>query len=91
MYDFTNADFETKRMVGELEKGNQIFCEAGGPYGFWKVTYSKGVPPAKLRGTYTTFDQANRAVQNYLAKRKVLKDLEAPKSEQSATRQEATT
>lgn len=36
------------------------------PYGLWSIRFSEGKPPLPLRGQYTSYDFAKKAVERYL-------------------------
>lgn len=49
-----------------LSDGNTVRVEARDPYGHWYVKWYKGAPPSSLDGSYTSAEQAIRAVQAYV-------------------------
>ena len=42
----------------------KIYCID--PYGFWHIKPTKGETPLKLSGSYTSFNQAERALDGYM-------------------------
>lgn len=46
-------------------KFNKVHFIQDGPYGFWFVHLDKGASPKELRGMFTSFDQAVKAVTNF--------------------------
>lgn len=55
---------------------NVLHVRRTDPYGFWHCSYERGPVPEDLRGSYTSFDEAKRAVESYLSKtRKEVKEL----------------
>lgn len=55
-----------KKRHFELDNGNKIIasCE-NDPYGFWSLHYEQGTTPSELKGRYTSFAEAQRAVKDY--------------------------
>lgn len=45
--------------------GNIVKFRCSDPYGFWKISLDKGNLPPKLKGEYTTYDEAVKAAKNY--------------------------
>lgn len=63
----TEGDKDMARCrILELENGNKIKVQATDPYGFWNVSYESGNMPKQLKGEYTSYDEAKKAVQTYL-------------------------
>lgn len=65
-------DFEAQRDLSKnrevfLEDGSKMFIRQEEQHGFWHIKNSKGKVAAKLSGTYTTFEQALRALTLYAA------------------------
>jgi hypothetical protein len=60
-----DKDFPKQRSI-ELSNGNKINVTQTGPYGFWVVSYNKGQLPEEMRGHYTSYTQAEIAVNQYL-------------------------
>lgn len=58
----------------ELEN-NTIYIKKTDPYGFWTVNFDKGQMPENLRGSYTSFSDAEREVLTYLRNKKRLKEI----------------
>lgn len=48
---------------------NKIRVIRTDPYGFWHISFERGQLPKKLKGNYTSFDQAEKAVRAYLTER----------------------
>jgi hypothetical protein len=55
----------------ELEGGNAIVIYKDDVFPFWNVKYEKGLTPAKLAGQFTSRVLAQRAVDQYLAQKKI--------------------
>ncbi len=53
----------------EIER-NVVHIKCEDPYGFWKISLEKGQLPERLKGSYTTFDQALREVNRWLKDKK---------------------
>jgi hypothetical protein len=70
MLDFnsTNKDMPNLRIreVGN----NKIRMERKDPYGFVYLSYERGPLPEELKGSYTSFDEANKAVDVYIRNKK---------------------
>ena len=49
---------------------NTININCEDPYGFWYISIAKGQIPDKLKGAYTSFDQALRDVNVWLKDKK---------------------
>jgi hypothetical protein len=66
-------DFETSRDLGKIRTtdlgNNKIHVKQKDPYGFWFINFDKGQVPEKLKGAYTDFVMAERAVNAYLAEK----------------------
>lgn len=45
---------------------NKLILERTDPYGFWVIHYEKGQLPEKLKGSYTSYEEAKKAVTLYL-------------------------
>lgn len=61
-----DKDMANERTV-ILDNGNKIHMKRSDPFGFIAVNWDKGQMPAKLKGQFTSFDEARRAVDGYLA------------------------
>lgn len=55
----------------ELNGGNSIIIYKDEIFPFWKIKYEKGLTPNKLSGSFTSLTLAQRAVDQYLAEKKV--------------------
>jgi hypothetical protein len=67
----------TSRRTYDLVSGNKIHAERKDPYGMIYIHFDKGKPPEELEGAYTSYDEADKAIQLYLNKtNKYLKDIE---------------
>ena len=54
----------------EMENGNSVTFFTGPRWPFWRVKFDKGGMPKELENSmWSTYDQAYRAVKNYLEKR----------------------
>lgn len=49
-----------------MDNGNIVHIKCEDPYGFWMVSLEKGNLPDKLKGAWTTFQQALAAVNQWL-------------------------
>ncbi len=56
--------------VLDLDNGNKIRVTREDPFGFWYVSYEKGQIPEHLKGSYTSFDEAKKAINSYLTNKK---------------------
>lgn len=74
--DLTNFE-QTKEDEGKVKfrtHDGQIFkLYCTDPYGFWYIKPIKGMTPEKLSGSYTSLNQAERALEGYM---KSLKQIE---------------
>lgn len=46
---------------------NKIRVERKDPYGFWYVSFERGSPPERLKGSYTTYRDAEKDITVFLA------------------------
>ena len=71
--DIFDDDYDKEHM-GKYRKieidGNTVHIRCEDPYGFWYISVSKGQIPEKLKGSYTSFDQAFRDVNTWLKDKK---------------------
>jgi hypothetical protein len=58
------------RKTREVDFGdnNKLLVKCTDPYGFWAIHYSKGETPSSLKGDYTSFDHAMKAITAYVAR-----------------------
>jgi hypothetical protein len=66
------SDFDevtTSRRTYELDNGNKLYAERKDPFGFIELHLDKGPLPERLLGKYTSYDEADRAIQQYLSAR----------------------
>lgn len=73
MFDDHN-DFNKFRDLGanrviELDN-NKLHVQRKDPYGFWEIHFDKGQIPDDLKGRYTSFDEAKKAIDVYLREKK---------------------
>ena len=59
-------DTETTKIRDKTYKGRIFTLKCSDPYGFWTVHPKDGPVPEMLSGTYTTFWDAERAVEAYM-------------------------
>lgn len=52
-----------------LEDGQKVYFKTGPIHPFWRINFAQGSVPGKLAGQYTYFDDAVRAVKDYLESR----------------------
>lgn len=60
----------TSTKTFELDTGNTIYAERRNPYGHIHLHFDKGPLPEKLQGAYTSYDEAEKAINRYLADKK---------------------
>lgn len=58
---------ENKRVIS-LKSGNKVICTRSDPYGFWGISFERGAVPAELKGSYTTFSNALKAIDLWIQK-----------------------
>lgn len=69
MMDFDGTDRDLGRVrVIELDN-NKIYMKQKDPYGFIYVNFDKGQVPEKLKGAFTDFIYAERAIEAYLTEK----------------------
>jgi hypothetical protein len=69
----------SKVRVTEIDNGNSITATSSDPYGHWKLHLKKGQLPEEYRGTYTTYEYAEKAIKKYLEDRgRAISDLPVP-------------
>lgn len=49
---------------------NVLHVRRTDPYGFWHCQYEKGAVPEELTGSFTSFDEAKKAVEIYFNRTK---------------------
>lgn len=73
-FDEIFDDEYDKEHMGKYRKieldGNTVHIKCEDPYGFWHISIAKGQIPEKLKGAYTSFDQALREVNVWLKDKK---------------------
>ena len=65
MQDIDDNDVTSTRVI-ELENGNKLYLKRTDPYGFLQFNLDKGQLPEFMKGTYTSFFEADRAYRQYL-------------------------
>jgi hypothetical protein len=50
----------------EMDNGNTCHIRCQDPYGFWYISLERGNLPERMKGSYTSFDLALRAVNMWL-------------------------
>lgn len=67
MIDYDAIDpARDKPRVRELQLVNATLTFiSDGPFGFWRITTNRGLLPARLRGTWLSFEDAKSAAVNY--------------------------
>lgn len=64
--DFT----ETSMNRREVPFGNnKMILVREDPFGFWSIGFERGAPPAKLKGQYTSLDEAYKDIKLYMAEK----------------------
>lgn len=63
---FGDKDLANERIfsVGK----NKLRVKKSDPYGFWNCSYEKGITPEELSGSFTSFEEARKAIENYFTK-----------------------
>lgn len=60
------TDTSEKRRKFELDNGSIIIASSeNDPYGFWHLHYESGQTPESLKGSFTSFMEAHKAVTAY--------------------------
>lgn len=76
---------ESNDRVRVIDLGNnKIYMKQTDPFGLIYVNFDKGQMPDKLKGAYTSFEYAKRAIDQYLSEKKrgrVIKDETFPEKE----------
>jgi hypothetical protein len=67
MNDFQDTNDLKRTREIELSDGQKLVLKCSDPYGFWTIHYLKGEIPDFLKGNYTSFIEAEKRVQTYLA------------------------
>ncbi len=67
--DSDDPDREDRHRVIDLPSGNKAHLRARDPYGFVYISMERGATPTSLKGAYTSFTEAQRAVKNFIASR----------------------
>ena len=82
-------DFDYDQIGKEREFQNYKFT-CHDPYGFWKISSSKGTTPKELTGQYTSLNECERAVGAYILHKKkeevVCLDSAAPQSKTTSSK-----
>lgn len=86
--DSTDPDREDRHRVVDLPSGNKAHLRARDPYGFVYINLDRGATPAVLAGAYTSFTEAQRAVQNFINEK--AKDVELALEAQKRTAKHTT-
>lgn len=75
LFDEPFLDHSDKVKKLELEN-NTLSMKRTDPYGFVKISFAKGQVPEHLRGDYTSFEEARKAIDVYLREkgRKILSE-----------------
>lgn len=68
MTDF-DPEIPSKRIYA-LEGNNKLYVERKDPYGLIYIHFEKGEVPESLKGAFTDYDSADKAIQLYLSNRK---------------------
>lgn len=64
--DENDSDSENRHRVIDLPSGNKVHMRAHDPYGFVRINFDKGPTPELLSGEYTSYMEAERAIQSFL-------------------------
>lgn len=79
MMDFEASDQEGKVRVTDIDNGNKITATSSDPHGFWTLKLHRGALPQTYQGQYTTHEEADRAIKQYLRDRELaVADVNAP-------------
>lgn len=57
----------TSRRTYEFTSGAKLHAQRMNPYGFIKIHHDKGLVPSSLSGEYTSYDEADKAIQLYIS------------------------
>lgn len=82
MEDFIYSEENRKRKyeVG----GNVAIVEPEGQYGFFRIHMERGATPQELTGMWTSYSQAEQAIENYnntLASKKTANEVKTQRTE----------
>lgn len=58
-----SRDISTHRIL--VTKFNKVHIEQQGPFGYWYVHLDKGGSPKGIKGAFTTYEDALKAVKSY--------------------------
>jgi len=62
-----HLDIDQESRIRTINLGNnKIYMKRKDPYGFVYINFDKGQIPEELKGSFTDFEMAKRAVSNYL-------------------------
>lgn len=64
--DFVGDNDITNVREIPLDNGNTLYLKRQDPYGFITASLAKGQVPEWMRGNYTSWKEAQKAVQQYL-------------------------
>lgn len=68
LLDHNSDDRFENHKIWTLATGNKLHGKRKDPFGFVYLNFDKGQLPEELKGAYTSFSEAERAVKNYIAK-----------------------
>jgi hypothetical protein len=60
-----------EKKVYALSNGNTVTFTRNPPFGFWNISYGKGMLPAHLAGMYMGLGGAKRAFESYIGFKKI--------------------
>lgn len=69
MYTEYDADRNDRKRVIDLGN-NKIILKQTDPFGLVHINFERGQMPDELKGSFTSFDYAKRAIEIYLNKKK---------------------
>jgi len=72
--DFLGANDITSVREIPLDTGNTLYAKRTDPYGFIHFSLAKGNLPDWMKGNYTSWTEAQKAVQQYLLARNLEKN-----------------
>lgn len=67
-----------QQRIFKLSTGNSLYLTKNPPFDFWTINYGRGGLPSHLRGNFTSFSFAYRAIEGYLADKGITIDEEEP-------------
>lgn len=66
---YNDPDGADRHRIMELPSGNKVHFKAEDPFGFVRINFDKGPTPEYLSGQYTSFQEAEKAIEAHLRRR----------------------